>query len=342
MDETDAWQELLRRMMTVNASDLHAAPHQQIQLRRDGMLMAEDLIPTAALMEACACQMLSDAQRALLSVQDVDAAWNWEGRRFRGNFYRTQEGMALSLRLLPERIMTPDEVGMPSAVRTALEMRDGLVLLCGATGAGKTTTLAALIDAVNHTRSLHIITLEDPVEYVFAADRAFFSQREEGRDFASFPDAVRSALREDPDLLLVGEIRDRATIEATLLAAKHLFELMRPAALFGRPVVYSGHVDGCEPAQTHNGKCVEAVSYPHLQSTRGRPRRRRAAWRVSFRRMRGMRCAHSLPMSSAASLLSAFCRGGAAAVLPRLRRWLVPPPCEMSCGRDAMISLRRS
>lgn len=219
MDETDAWQELLRRMMTVNASDLHAAPHQQIQMRRDGALMAEDLIPTAALMEACACQMLSDAQRALLSVQDVDAAWNWEGRRFRGNFYRTQEGMALSLRLLPERIMTPDEIGMPFAVRTALEMRDGLVLLCGATGAGKTTTLAALIDAVNHTRSLHIITLEDPVEYVFAADRAFFSQREEGRDFASFPDAVRSALREDPDLLLVGEIRDRATLEATLLAA---------------------------------------------------------------------------------------------------------------------------
>ena len=195
MDETDVWQELLRRMMAVNASDLHAAPHQQIQLRRDGVLMAEDLIPTAALMEACACQMLSDAQRALLSVQDVDAAWNWEGRRFRGNFYRTQEGMALSLRLLPERIMTPDEIGMPPAVRTALEMRDGLVLLCGATGAGKTTTLAALIDAVNHTRSLHIITLEDPVEYVFTADRAFFSQREEGRDFASFPDAVRSALR---------------------------------------------------------------------------------------------------------------------------------------------------
>ena len=219
MDETDAWQELLRRMMTVNASDLHAAPHQHIQMRRDGVLMAEDLIPTAALMEACACQMLSDAQRALLSVQDVDAAWNWEGRRFRGNFYRTQEGMALSLRLLPERIMTPDEIGMPSAVRTALEMRDGLVLLCGATGAGKTTTLAALIDAVNHTRSLHIITLEDPVEYVFSADRAFFSQREEGRDFASFPDAVRSALREDPDLLLVGEIRDRATMEAALMAA---------------------------------------------------------------------------------------------------------------------------
>ena len=92
MDETDVWQELLRRMMAVSASDLHAAPHQQIQMRRDGVLMAEDLIPTAALMEACAGQMLSDAQRALLSVQDVDAAWNWEDGGFEEIFIGRRRG----------------------------------------------------------------------------------------------------------------------------------------------------------------------------------------------------------------------------------------------------------
>lgn len=219
MDEMEVWQALLRNMTVWNASDLHAAPCQHVQIRRDGNLMAENFVPSGAFMEQCAECMLSAEQRALLRAGDVDFAWGWEKRRFRGNFYRTHDGLSLALRLLPERIMTPDEIGMPSALRTSLDAHDGLVLLCGATGAGKTTTLAALIDAINHVRSAHIITLEDPVEYIFAPDRSFFSQRELGHDFASFPNAVRSALREDPDLLLVGEIRDRATMEAALLAA---------------------------------------------------------------------------------------------------------------------------
>ena len=106
--------------------------------------MAENFVPSGAFMEQCAECMLSAEQRALLRAGDVDFAWGWEKRRFRGNFYRTHDGLSLALRLLPERIMTPDEIGMPSALRTSLDAHDGLVLLCGATGAGKTTTLAAL------------------------------------------------------------------------------------------------------------------------------------------------------------------------------------------------------
>ena len=123
------------------------------------------------------------------------------------------------MRLLPARIMTPDEIGMPDALRSIAAVRDGLVLVCGPTGAGKTTTLASLIEVINQTRRVHIITLEDPIEYIFLPASAFISQRELGRDFSSFPDAVRSALREDPDILLAGEIRDRATMEAALMAA---------------------------------------------------------------------------------------------------------------------------
>ena len=108
---------------------------------------------------------------------------------------------------------------MPAGLCVLAEAQNGLALVCGATGTGKTTTLAALIEQINRTRHVHVITLEDPIEYVFPPACAFLSQREAGRDFTSFPAAVRSALREDPDILLVGEIRDRATLEATLLAA---------------------------------------------------------------------------------------------------------------------------
>ena len=135
MDEMEVWQALLRNMTVWNASDLHAAPCQHVQIRRDGNLMAENFVPSGAFMEQCAECMLSAEQRALLRAGDVDFAWVWEKRRFRGNFYRTHDGLSLALRLLPERIMTPDEIGMPSALRTSLDAHDGLVLLCGATGA---------------------------------------------------------------------------------------------------------------------------------------------------------------------------------------------------------------
>lgn len=170
-------------------------------------------------MDALLGEMISEGRRAILPGHDVDFSWTYAGRRFRGNAYYMENGIGLALRLLPARIMTPDEIGMPDALRSIADVRDGLVLVCGPTGAGKTTTLASLIEVINQTRRVHIITLEDPIEYIFLPASAFISQRELGRDFSSFPDAVRSALREDPDILLAGEIRDRATMEAALMAA---------------------------------------------------------------------------------------------------------------------------
>ena len=219
MDESVAWEDILRRMIASEASDLHMAPQQPVRVRRDGVLAAEPFLPTAACMELLLHEMLTEEQRTAVRVRDVDFAWTYAGRRFRGNVYRMQEGVGLALRLLPDRIPSPEEIHMPPALQSLSEAHDGLALICGATGAGKTTTLAALIEAINQTRSVHIITLEDPIEYVFSPVHSFLSQREAGRDFSSFADAVRSALREDPDILLVGEIRDRATMEAALMAA---------------------------------------------------------------------------------------------------------------------------
>ena len=219
MDEMKHWTPLLRRMIAAEASDLHAAAGQCVQLRQDGMLVPETFVPVHGAVEDFLRVMLTAEQYAACAVRDVDFSWQSMGRRFRGHAYRTAGGAALSLRLLPAQIRTPEEIGMPAALRALAGMRDGLALICGATGAGKTTTLAALIGEINRTRAVHIITLEDPIEYVFAPARAFLSQREMGRDFDAFPCAVRSALREDPDILLIGEIRDRATMEAALTAA---------------------------------------------------------------------------------------------------------------------------
>ncbi|EKU70638.1 type IV pilus twitching motility protein PilT [Selenomonas sp. F0473] len=220
MDEQALWEDILRRAMTAEASDLHAAADQRVQMRRDGVLYAEEMVPSAAFMRALAVQMLSEAQRAELAAhRDVDFSWRYEGRRFRGNIYGVRDVPALALRLLPARIRSVEEIGMPAALRTLCTAREGLALVCGATGSGKTTTIAALLQAVNQTRAAHIVTLEDPIEYIFEPARAFVSQRALGRDFISFPAAVRSALREDPDIVLIGEIRDRETMEAALSAA---------------------------------------------------------------------------------------------------------------------------
>ena len=124
------------------------------------------------------------------------------------------------MRVLPERVPSLAAIHAPAALQGLLSARQGLVLVTGRTGSGKTTTLAAFLQAVNESRPAHILTLEDPIEYVFAPSRCFISQRELGRDFQSFPEALRSALREMPDILLVGEIRDRETMTTALMAAE--------------------------------------------------------------------------------------------------------------------------
>ena len=143
----------------------------------------------------------------------------FQTRRFRVNTYFQRELPSLALRLIPEKIPTLEEIGAPPALMKLIDTNQGLLLVTGRTGSGKSTTLAAFIDAIIKSKSCHILTLEDPIEFEYFGKNCFISQRELGRDFLTFPQALKSALREMPDVLLVGEIRDGETMSMAMEAA---------------------------------------------------------------------------------------------------------------------------
>ena len=152
---------------------------------------------------------------------DVDYSYEVPGlARFRVNLFRQQRGAGAVMRVIPSKIMTIQQLGLPEQVKRFASMRSGLVLVTGPTGSGKSTTLAAIIDQINETRSLHIITIEDPIEFVHPNKKCLIHQREIGNHAKSFSEALKAAGREDPDLILVGEMRDQETISMALSAAE--------------------------------------------------------------------------------------------------------------------------
>jgi twitching motility protein PilT len=172
--------------------------------------------------EAIAKSQMSREQADRLDEEgEVDFSFSWrEEARVRGNAFRQRGQCSLSLRRIPMEIPTMERVGLPSVVDVVLRQPSGLILVTGPTGSGKSTTLAAMIDSINERRACHIVTIEDPIEYLHRNKRAAISQREIGTDTRSFARALKSVLREDPDVVLVGEMRDPESISATLTIAE--------------------------------------------------------------------------------------------------------------------------
>lgn len=155
------------------------------------------------------------------ATHDLDFAYEIPGTaRFRGNWFRQHRGPGAVFRIIPSKIPSAEEIGLPDVIRKFTELNKGLVLVTGPTGSGKSTTLAAMIDLINQTRPEHILTIEDPIEFVHANKKALVNQREVGPHTESFAAALKAALREDPDVILVGEMRDRETIALALTAAE--------------------------------------------------------------------------------------------------------------------------
>jgi twitching motility protein PilT len=167
-------------------------------------------------------ELLTDDQAASLDVHhEYDFSVGWRGEaRVRGNTFSQRGFTAVSLRIIPRRIPTMAELGLPEAMRAFTRMHQGLILVTGPTGSGKSTTLASMIDAINSERACHILTIEDPIEYMHDHKRAIVNQREVGLDTNSFGSALRAALRADPDVLLIGEMRDLESIQTALSIAE--------------------------------------------------------------------------------------------------------------------------
>ncbi|MGY1736188.1 type IV pilus twitching motility protein PilT [Geodermatophilus sp. SYSU D00684] len=172
--------------------------------------------------EALVAELLTPAQSAAFAAQqDHDFSFSWrDAARIRGNAFTQRDQVALALRMIPREVPSLDALGLPPVLGDLATRHQGLILVTGPTGSGKSTTLAALVDRINSQRACHILTIEDPIEYVHDHKRSLVSQREVGTDTPSFPDALRAALREDPDVVLVGEMRDLDSIRFALTIAE--------------------------------------------------------------------------------------------------------------------------
>lgn len=224
MDYTQKLEELLLMTVKQNASDLHFCVGKRPTVRIDSMLVpaANEPVLTKEDTEGLVAALLSEDQKVLFSKnRQVDFSYAFQDKaRFRVNVYYQRGFPAAALRLIPSAIKTVQELGLPPIVHDFTRLNQGFILLVGPAGQGKSTTLAALLDEINHTRNNHIITIEDPIEYVFSQDRAIISQREVGSDVISFQDGLRSILRQDPDVIMVGEMRDPETIATAMTAAE--------------------------------------------------------------------------------------------------------------------------
>jgi twitching motility protein PilT len=214
---------LLKMMIQHKASDLHVCAGDPPVLRIDGQLQRtkyHDLTPKEA--EVLLLEMLDEANLELLKEKkDIDFAYELEGTaRFRANVFIERKGYGGAFRLIPTEIKTLRELRLPESVQILARLKSGIVLVTGPTGSGKSTTLAAVIDLINKEKSYHIITLEDPIEFIHPRGKCLIHQRQMGFHAESFSSGLRAALREDPDVILVGEMRDLETIHLALTAAE--------------------------------------------------------------------------------------------------------------------------
>ena len=207
-----------------NASDLHISVGKKPAVRVDGQLVELTKYPilsgehAAGLISA----ILSEEQKQkLLNDKEIDLSYNYkEKARYRINVFYQRGYLSAALRFLPSKIRTVKELNLPQIVERFASHSQGFLLIVGPTGHGKTTTMAALVDYINHHFAKHVVTIEDPIEYVFDQDKSLIEQREVGTDTKSFARALRGALRQDPDVIMVGEMRDLETISTALTAAE--------------------------------------------------------------------------------------------------------------------------
>ena len=211
--------QIVSAAVAAGASDVHLVYGLPVRFRVDGGLV--DMDGDRLTDEDCAAVAAALTDERLGAMGEIDGARSFpDGTRVRFNLFRQRGHISSAVRILSAEIPALSSLGLPPAVADFPKLPHGIILVTGETGSGKSTTLAAILNEINHTRSDHIITLEDPIEYLYEADRCIIDQREIGRDTRSYSDGLRAILREDPDVILIGEMRDLDTIETALTAAE--------------------------------------------------------------------------------------------------------------------------
>lgn len=216
-------QKLLKSVVAYKASDLHLVTRSEPQVRIDGKLVPLNLpVLTGEDIEEMSYSLLTEKQKKAFEEEwelDFSIVIPDVGR-FRANYYRTLGDIACAFRIIPIEIPSLDQLNAKSIFKEIIKREKGLILVTGPTGSGKSTTLAAMLNEINMTESKHVITVEDPVEFIHQNKKCLFSHRNIGTDTGSFASALKFAMREDPDVILIGEMRDKETIEAALTAAE--------------------------------------------------------------------------------------------------------------------------
>lgn len=220
----DYLQKLLDLTVQEQASDLHLSFSHPPVIRISGRLVPilKEKKFTGENVKGLAFALMTERQREkFLEEKEIDFSYNFKNQsRFRVNVFFQKGYVSVALRLVPAKIRTIDELNLPPILHEFTKSSQGFVLVCGPSSQGKSTTLAALVDEINHSRADHIVTIEDPIEYVFVSDKAIIDQREVGQDTLSFSAALRSTFRQDPDVIMVGEMRDPETIATAITAAE--------------------------------------------------------------------------------------------------------------------------
>lgn len=274
--------DLLRLMIDRGGSDLHLTVGSPPGIRQRGEIVPVEntkvLMPRDT--QSMLLSLLSEEQRKRFETElELDFAYSIPGlSRFRANIFQQRNSMGAVFRVIPIQIPTFDQLGLPKVCKFLSERPRGLVLVTGPTGSGKSTTLAAMVDHINETRPLHIITMEDPIEFMHKNKRAYVNQREIGEDTHSFASALRRVLRQDPDVILVGELRDLETISAAITAAETGHLVLATLHTTGGPETVDRMIDVFPPHQQQQvrmqlSNTLEGVlSQVLLRSTDGRGR----------------------------------------------------------------------
>lgn len=223
MADLNRLKAIFQKAVDIGASDVHIVPGENAIYRIDGDLKKLEDGDTLSAKEAESLISLTlrpDLVDRLKKLKEIDYSFNFDGSRVRANVFFERGNVAGSFRFIPAQVKSFEELGLPPILKDFAKREQGLLIITGPTGHGKSTTIASMIDYINETFSRHIVTVEDPIEYIFKNKKSIISQREYGNDTLSFKRALRSVLREDPDVVFVGEMRDVETFEAVLTIAE--------------------------------------------------------------------------------------------------------------------------